>query len=72
MRRFYSKRVLLGLLGGILIVATFAYLLPTIADYRDVWRVVQGVSWEWTVALVAVTALNILTFAPRGSCSSGA
>ncbi len=64
MRRLYSKRVLLGLVGGILIVATFAYLLPTIADYRDVWRVVQGVSWEWTVALVAVTALNILTFAP--------
>ncbi len=64
MRRWYSKRVLLGLAGGILIVATFAFLLPTIADYRDVWRVVKGVSWEWTVALVAVTALNILTFAP--------
>ena len=64
MRRWFSKRVLLGLAGGVLIVATFAFLLPTIADYRDVWRVVQGVSWEWAVALVAVTALNILTFAP--------
>jgi putative heme transporter len=62
--RWLSKRVLLGLAGAVLIVATFAYLLPTIADYRDVWRVVQSVSWEWTVALVAVTAVNILTFAP--------
>ena len=64
MRRWYSKRVLLGLAGVVLIVATFAYLLPTIADYRDVWSVVKGMSWEWTVALVAVTAVNILTFAP--------
>jgi uncharacterized protein (TIRG00374 family) len=62
--RWLSKRVLLGLVGAVLIVATFAYFLPTIADYRDVWRVVQSVSWEWTVALVAVTAINILTFAP--------
>ena len=56
--------MLLGLAGAIVIVATFAYLLPTIADYSDVWRVVQSVSWEWTVALLAVTAVNILTFAP--------
>jgi hypothetical protein len=40
--RWLSKRVLLGVAGAVLIVATFAYLLPTIADYRDVWRVVQG------------------------------
>ena len=64
MRRLLSKRVLLGLGGAVLIVATFAYLLPTIADYRDVWGVVKSVSWEWALALVAVTAVNILTFAP--------
>jgi putative heme transporter len=63
-RRWFSKRALLGLAGAVLIVATFAYLLPTIADYRDVWRVVKSVSWEWAVALVAVTGVNILTFAP--------
>jgi uncharacterized protein (TIRG00374 family) len=64
MPRWLSKRVLLGLGGAVLIVLTFAYFLPTIADYRDVWRVVQSVSWEWAVVLVAVTAINILTFAP--------
>jgi len=62
--RWFSKRVLLGLASAVLIVATFAYLLPTIADYREVWRVVRDVSWEWTVALVGVTVVNILTFAP--------
>jgi putative heme transporter len=62
--RWFSKRLLLGVVGAVVIVATFAYLLPTIADYRDVWRVVQGVSWEWALALVAATAVNLLTFAP--------
>ena len=64
MPRWLSKRVLLALGGAVLVVATFAYLLPTIADYRDVWRVVRDTSWEWSVALLAATALNVLTFAP--------
>jgi uncharacterized protein (TIRG00374 family) len=63
-RRWFSKRALLAVVGVALIVATFAYFLPTIADYRDVWRVVKQVSWEWILALLAVTALNVLTFAP--------
>ena len=65
MPRWFSKRLLLGLAGAVLIVATFAYFLPKIADYRDVWRVVKD-------ALVAVgrsrslaaAAVNVLTFAP--------
>jgi uncharacterized protein (TIRG00374 family) len=63
-RRFFSKRVLLAAVGVAVIVATFAYFLPTIANYQDVWRVVKGLSWEWIVALLAVAALNVLTFAP--------
>src|SRR4029453_3383135 len=63
-RRFFSKRVLIAAIGVAVIVATFAYFLPTIANYRDVWRVVKGLSWEWIVALLAVSAVNVLTFAP--------
>ena len=64
MRRLFSKRVLLGLAGAVLIVATFAYFLPTIADYRDVWQVVKALSWKWVAALLAASAVNVLTFAP--------
>ena len=39
--RWFSKRVMLGVAGAVLIVATFAYFLPKIADYRDVWGVVK-------------------------------
>jgi putative heme transporter len=63
-RRWLSKRLLLGLAGAVLIVATFAYFLPKIADYRDVWAIVKDLSWEWIAALLAVSALNVLTFAP--------
>jgi putative heme transporter len=58
------KRAGLGTIGLVLVVATFAFFLPKIADYRDVWEVVRDLSWPWVVALLVVTALNILTFAP--------
>ena len=59
-----SKRLLVAVGGAVLAVATFAYFLPTIADYRDVWGVVKDLSWQWVAALLGVTAVNILTFAP--------
>jgi uncharacterized protein (TIRG00374 family) len=59
-----SKRVLVAGGGILLVAATFFFFLPRIADYRDVWEVVQTLSWEWCVALVVATAVNIATFAP--------
>lgn len=63
-RRRLVRRLLLGGLGLGVVVATFAYLLPTIADYADVWDVVRQLSWPWIVALLCATALNLVTFAP--------
>lgn len=51
-------------LGIVVVVATFAIVLPRIADYGQVWRVVTGLTWAQIAALVAVTALNLVTFAP--------
>ena len=59
-----GRRVALGLVGLGIIVATFAYFLPTIADYRDVWAVVSDLSWQWVAVLTAATVLNLVTFAP--------
>jgi uncharacterized protein (TIRG00374 family) len=58
------KRISLGAVGIAFAVATFAYFLPKIADYRDVWDVLRDVSPVWLVALFLATLLNILTFAP--------
>jgi len=64
LRRIGPKRVGLGLIGFAVVVATFVFVLPQIADYRDVWDVVERLSWRWLVALAAATALNVTTFAP--------
>ncbi len=58
------KRILLVVGGIAIVVATFVFFLPKLASYADVWDVVQTLSWQWIVALAAVTLLNIATFAP--------
>ena len=58
------RRLLVGALGAAVILATFVFLLPRIADYRDVWDVVSDLSWPWALALGGATVLNLLTFAP--------
>jgi putative heme transporter len=58
------RRWLPAAAGLAIVVATFVFVLPQIASYRDVWDVVKELSWEWLVALAAVTALNLATFAP--------
>jgi putative heme transporter len=62
--RSRRRRLLFVAAGLALVVLTFAYVLPRIADYRDVWDVVTTLTWQWAVALAAATILNVLTFAP--------
>jgi putative heme transporter len=62
--RLPRRRVLIAVFGAVFAAVTFAYFLPQIADYRDVWGVLRGLSWGWALALAAVTALNLVTFAP--------
>jgi uncharacterized protein (TIRG00374 family) len=50
--------------GIAVVVVTFAFVLPRIADYRDVWEVVQTLSWTDVLLLAAATLLNLVTFAP--------
>jgi putative heme transporter len=61
---FNRRRLVIGAVGLVFAVATFAYFLPKIAAYRDVWAVVRELSWQWLLVLSAATVLNLLTFAP--------
>jgi uncharacterized protein (TIRG00374 family) len=59
------RRRLLGAAFAALVVgAVFLFVLPQIADYRDVWEVLQTLGWTDLVALGAATVLNVVTFAP--------
>jgi uncharacterized protein (TIRG00374 family) len=46
------------------VAATFVFVLPRIADYGDVWRVVKELSRLQLGALVLATLLNLVTYAP--------
>jgi uncharacterized protein (TIRG00374 family) len=62
--RFSWRRGLLVGIGVAVVVGTFAFVLPKIADYRDVWGVVKVLSWKDIALLIGATILNLVTFAP--------
>jgi uncharacterized protein (TIRG00374 family) len=54
-----------GGIGSLLVIgAVFIFVLPRIADYRDVWDVIQTITWQWLVVLALATVLNLATYAP--------
>ena len=61
-----SRRRQLITIGIAIVVIglTFAFVLPKIADYRDVWKVIRTLSWPSILALIGATILNVVTFAP--------
>jgi putative heme transporter len=59
-----KRRLLVAAIGVAVVLATFAYAIPQIADYRDVWAVLSAVSWSWVGVLGVASVLNLATFAP--------
>jgi putative heme transporter len=60
-----GKRRYIGAgLGIAVVVLTFVFVLPRIANYREVWEVVQDLTWPQIGALVLATILNLATYAP--------
>ena len=64
-RRPRTDRRLVGSAATVAVVAVvFALVLPRIADYRDVWDVIQGLGWGEGLLLAGATLLNLATFPP--------
>ena len=61
-RQIVTAAIALAVIG-----LTFAFVLPRIADYGQVWHVVTSLSWPSILALIGATVLNIVTFAPPWS-----
>jgi putative heme transporter len=63
-RRSGRGRIIGISVSVVVIGVVFAFALPRIADYGEVWDVVQTLSWEWIAALVFFTLLNLATYGP--------
>ncbi len=60
-----THKRLLGAGGSIaVVVAVFVFVLPQIANYRDVLDVLRTLTWKEWLVLVAVVILNLATFPP--------
>jgi uncharacterized protein (TIRG00374 family) len=57
-------RIIAIVLSVIVIGGVFAFALPRIANYGDVWDVVKDLSWWWIVALLLSVVLNTATYGP--------
>jgi uncharacterized protein (TIRG00374 family) len=59
-----GRPLIAGTVALVLVAILFLFVLPRVADWRDVWGVVEGLSWPWLSILVVVAAVNVATFAP--------
>src|SRR4029078_11119912 len=60
-----THKRMLGAAGSVAVGAlVFVFVLPRIADYRDVFDVVRDLDWQdWTL-LAGAVVLNLATFPP--------
>jgi putative heme transporter len=63
-KKSLKRRAVIGGAGIAVIVGTFVFILPRIADYRSVWDVVKGLTWQQIGVLIVATVLNLATYAP--------
>jgi uncharacterized protein (TIRG00374 family) len=52
------------IVGLVLVLGVFGFVLPRVADYGAVWDAITGLSAVWLVLLVGAAVLNLATFAP--------
>jgi putative heme transporter len=58
------RRLIATALGLAVAAASFAFVLPRIADYRSAWRVIEGLTLPQIGLLAIAVILNLVTFAP--------
>jgi len=60
-----NHKRMLGAAGSIaVVVLVFVFVLPRIADYRDVFDVVRDLGWQDWALLAGAVVLNLATFPP--------
>jgi uncharacterized membrane protein YbhN (UPF0104 family) len=63
-RRRLLRRSAGAVVGVAVVVATFAFILPRIADYGQVWDGIGTLGWPELLALGAATLVSLIAYAP--------
>src|SRR5580765_4977967 len=61
-RRKRIVRIVQGLISVVVVVAMFGLVIPQIAPYRGVWKIVTSMSPQQFLALGAATLFNLFTY----------
>ena len=60
-----DRRRIATIAVGLVVAGTvFAYVLPRLADYGEVWGVIRSLSWWWILGLLGSAAVVIISDAP--------
>ncbi len=57
-------RIAQVVISVVIVVGIFAFAIPKIANYGDVWRAVSDMTWVEIISLILVSVLNIVTYWP--------
>ncbi|MGH2755806.1 MAG: lysylphosphatidylglycerol synthase transmembrane domain-containing protein [Actinomycetota bacterium] len=57
-----AKKWIQGVVSAVLVVAVFAFALPKLADFSDVWREITEMTWLEIATIVLVGVWNIFTY----------
>jgi putative heme transporter len=64
-KRRSGRARIIGIVVSVAVVGgVFAFALPRIANYGDVWDQIRALSWQWLVVLALGTVLNLATYGP--------
>ena len=58
------KSLIFPVLGALFVGVVFLVVLPSVADYRDVWAAMKALTWYWWIVLILAAILNVVTFGP--------
>jgi uncharacterized membrane protein YbhN (UPF0104 family) len=63
-RQWWHSRWLRGVFSLTVVALIFGFLFPKVADYGEVWKTIQTMTWLESVALGLVAAWNLVSYWP--------
>jgi hypothetical protein len=57
--------------SAVIVVGVFAFAVPKFASYGSAWAVLRQLSWAQLGLLLALAALNLVTYWPRAMAAGG-